>query len=123
MSVRTNSQMLDLLGGDPEFHEPNTEPVPESLVAELRDGFKEVDGCVVPHCFQDSSIWSQTRPRTDNIDDETGYECSLSKVHLEDFVDSSISLSELARIGCAYAMYLRRALLISPVSGQFRIIV
>jgi hypothetical protein len=114
--------MLELLGGDPEFHEPNIEPVPELLVADLRDGFKEVDGCVVPYSFQDSSIWSETRPRTDNINDETGFECGLSKIHLDD-VGSSISLAELARIGCAYAMYLRRALLVSPVSGQFRIIV
>jgi hypothetical protein len=30
---------------------------------------------------------------------------------------------KLARIGCAYAMYLRRALLGSHVSGNFRIIV
>lgn len=123
MRVRTNWQMLELLGGDPEFHEPNIEPVPELLVADLRDGFKEVEGCVVPYSFQDSSIWSETRPRTDNINDETGFECSLSKIHLDDVVDSSISLAELARIGCAYAMYLRRALLVSPVSGQFRIIV
>jgi len=123
MGVRTNRQILDLLGGDPEFHEPSVELVPELLVAEMRDGFREVDGCVVPYSFQDSSIWSDARPRTNNLDDETGFECSLSKVHLEDFVDSSISLAELARIGCAYAMHLRQALLDSPVSGQFRIIV
>lgn len=123
MGVRTNRQMLELLGGDPEFHEPNTEPVPELLVAELRDGFKEVDGCVVPRSFQASSIWSETRLRKQNVDDETGFECSLSKMHLDEFVDPSISLSELARIGCAYAMYLRGALLASPVSGHFRIIV
>jgi hypothetical protein len=123
MGVRTNTQMLELLGGEPEFHEPNIEPVPELLVAELRDGFKEVDGCIVPRSFPASSIWSETRPRTDNIDDEMGFECSLSKVRLNDFVDSSVSLSELARIGCAYGMYSRRALLGSPVSGQVRIIV
>lgn len=121
--MRTNLQMLELLGGDPEYHENNIEPVPELLVAELRDGFKEVDGCVVPRSFHASSIWSETRPRTNNIDDESGFECSLSKVHLDNFVDPGISLSELARIGCAYAMYLRQALLGSPLFGQFRIIV
>ena len=115
--------MLALLGGDPDFHEANTEPVPDSLVNEASEGFKEVDGCVVPRSFEATSIWSEKRPRANNADDETSFECSLSKVHLEDFVDADVSLSELARIGCAYAMYLRRALLSSQVSGHFRIIV
>lgn len=123
MVVRTNSSMLELLGGDPEFHEPNSEPVPASLVDELKEGFKEVEGCVVPHSFQATSIWSNTRPRANNVDDETGFECNMSKVHLDAFVDENVPLSELARIGCAYAMYLRQAILRSQVSGDFRIIV
>jgi len=123
MAGRTNKQMLELLGGDPEFYEPNSEPVSESLVGKLREGFKEVEGCVVPQSFQERSIWSETRPRVNNVDDETSFECSLSKIHLEDFVARDVPLSELARLGCAYAMYLRRALLDSPVSGNFRIIV
>src|SRR5215467_4453053 len=109
MAVRTNNAMLELLGGDPEFHEPNAEAVPESLVDELKECFKEVDGCVVPHSFQATSIWSNTRPRANNVDDETGFECGLSKVHLDAFVDKDVPLSELARIACAYAMYLRQA--------------
>ena len=123
MSPRLNNAMLELLGGDPDFHEPNCEPVPASLVDELTEGFKEVDGCVVPNSFQEASIWSETRPKVDLSDDETGVECDLSKVHLEDFVAESVNLSELARIGCAYAMYLRKALTNSPLNGPFRIIV
>ena len=99
MAARTNRQMLELLGGDREFHKPNSEPVPESLVNELGEGFKEVDWCVVPSSFQAAFIWSEARPRVNNVDDETGFECSLSKVRRNDFVDSSVSLSELARIG------------------------
>jgi hypothetical protein len=123
MATSTNKQMLELLGGDPEFYEPNSEPVPAVLVGKLKEGFKEVDGCVVPRSFQARSIWSEKRPRANSVDDETGFECSLSTVNLEDFVDAGVPLSELARIGCAYAMYLRRALLASPVLGNFRIIV
>ncbi len=115
--------MLALLGGDPDFHEPNAEPVPDLLINEVREGFKDVDGCVVPRSFEATSIWSEIRTTSNNSDDETGFECSLSKVHLEYFVDADVPLSELARIGCAYAMYLRRALLGSQVSGDFRIIV
>jgi len=110
-------------GRDPEFHEPNTEPVPNSLANRAREGFKEVDGCVVPRSFEAISVWSEKRPRANNADDETGFECGLNKVHLEDFVDADLPLSELARIGCAYGMYLRQALLDSKVSGDFRIIV
>jgi hypothetical protein len=115
--------MLELLGGDPEFHEPNSEPVHDSLVGKLSEGFKMVDGCIVPRSFQATSIWSGERPKTNNIDDETAFECSLSKVYMQDFVDKNIPLAGLARIGCAYAMYLRKALLESQVSGSFRIIV
>ena len=90
--MRTNRQMLALLGGDPEFHEPNTEPVPDSLSKGAREGFKEVDGCVVPRSFEAISIWPEKRRRANNADDETGFECSLSKVHLEDFVDADVPL-------------------------------
>jgi hypothetical protein len=123
MAARTNSYMLDLLGADPEFHESNSAPVPESLINKVSEGFKEVDGCVVPSSFPSISIWSESRKRTDNVDDETGFECSLNKVYLEDFADAGISLPELARIGCAFAEHLRKALIGSPVSGTFRIIV
>jgi hypothetical protein len=123
VAARTNSYMLKLLGGDPDFHEPNSAPVPEPLVGKLMEGFTEVEGCVVPSSFPATSIWSETRIRTNNVDDETAFECTVSKTYLEDFVDAGVPLSELARIACAYAMYVRKALLDSPVSGTFRIIV
>jgi len=123
MTVRMNRQMMALLGGGPDVLEPNAALVPDSLANETSEGFKEVDGCVVPRSFEAASIWSETRPRSNNMDDETGFECRLSKVHLDAFVDAEVPLSELARIGCAYAMYLRQALLGSHVSGDFRIIV
>ena len=56
-------------------------------------------------------------------DDETAFECSKSKLYLDDFVDARMPLAELAKVGWAYAMYLRKALLDSPVRGTFRIIV
>jgi hypothetical protein len=123
MAARVNKSMLELLGGDPEFHEPNAEPVPDSLIRDLMEGFKEVDGCVVSCSYREQFAWSETQQKANNLDDETSLECSLSKVHLDAFVDAAIPLSELARIGCAYAMYLRKALLSSPVSGTFRVIV
>jgi hypothetical protein len=61
--------------------------------------------------------------RKDNVDDETGFECSLNQIYLEDFADRGVSLSELVGIGCGFAERLRQALLNSPVSGTFRIIV
>ncbi len=123
MMTRTNSTMLELLGGDPEFFEPNALSVPDRLIENLRMGFKDVDGCVVPSSFDAQQIWGERRPKTVNADDETAYECSWSEVHVEDFLDPSVPLAEIARIGLGYAMYLRRALLDSYLCGTFRIIV
>jgi hypothetical protein len=123
MIVRTNRAMLELLGGDPEFFEPNFLPVPDVLVSQLTNGFKEVDGCVVPSSFESEQIWSDRRPRKDNHDDETGFECLLSKVYLEDFLSTDVPLSELCRVGLAYGFYLRTAISESQVFGQFRFIV
>jgi hypothetical protein len=89
----------------------------------LRDGFKEVDGCVVPKDFEGGPIWSVDRPCVYNRDDETGFECSLSKLHVEDFASNDLPLPELTRLGIAYALRLRDALLRSSLSGHFRIII
>lgn len=85
MEVRANISMRVLLGPDAEAPERVSAPCPPTLVSGLRDGFKEADGCVVPQRFEGGPIWTSDRPRVNNRDDETGFECSLSKVHIEDF--------------------------------------
>jgi hypothetical protein len=55
--------------------------------------------------------------------DETGIECSLSKIHLDDFLPANMELNELARTGLDFAFLLRGALLNSRVLGPFRIII
>lgn len=115
--------MLDLLGGDPEYYETSVLLIPESLQEELKLGFKEFEGCVVPMSFLPSLIWSESRPKIDNIDDETGFECGLSHVHLEGFLPEGTSLTELARLGLDFACLLRGALLASRLSGPFAIVV
>lgn len=121
MIVRTSQAMLDLLGGDPEFFEPNSVPVPDKLISQLAAGFKEVDGCVVPSGFEpDPQGWTEHLRRGL---DETGFECLLSKTYLQDFFTRDISLSELCRVGLAYGFYLRKAISESQVFGQFRFIV
>jgi hypothetical protein len=122
MNVRASSSMKALLGVDADRPECIRVPCPAGLAAGLRSGFKEVDGCVVPASLQSESIWSTARPRVNNQDDETGFECNLSKIHVEDFVADDLSLSEVARLGIAYAVRLRDALLQSVLSGTFRII-
>jgi hypothetical protein len=123
MNVRANRSMKGLLGVDAGRPECIRVPCPAGLAADLQSGFKEVDGCVVPGSFESDSIWSTARPRVNNRDDETGFECSLSKIHVEDFVADDLPLSDLARLGIAYALRLRDALLRSVLSGTFRIIV
>jgi hypothetical protein len=123
MNVRVNASMLDLLGGDPEYYETSVLPIPEALQEQLKLGFKEVEGCVVPMSFVPSSIWSEARPRLDNIDAETGLECLQSHVHLEGLVPNDTELSELARLGLDFAFLLSAALLESRLPGPFAIIV
>ena len=123
MNVRANRSMKELLGEDADRPECIGVPCPAGLAAGLQSGFKEVDGCVVPGSFESDSIWSTARPPVRNQDDETGFECSLSKIHIEDFVAEDLPLSEVTRVGIAYALRLRDALLRSVLTGTFRIIV
>lgn len=116
MTVRTNRAMLDFLGGDPEFLEPNSVAVPEQLVRELSSGFKEVHGCIVPTGFEGDVAAESTL-------DETGFECLLSKTYLQDSFSYNVSLSELCRIGLAYGFYVLHAISASQVHGEFRFIV
>jgi hypothetical protein len=95
-------------------------PIPESLQKQLESGFKEVDGCVVPISVLPSLIWSESRPRADNIDDETGFECLVSKVHLDGMVPKGTNLTELARLGLDFAFLLCEALLDSRLSLSSR---
>ena len=95
--------MLGLLGADSELHEQNSDLIPQRLIDELRQGFREVDGCIVPRSYACQSIFTETHPRINNIHDETGIECLLSKVHIDDLAGAGTSLSQLARIGRAYA--------------------
>ena len=123
MNVRANRSMKELLGADAESPQRVRSECPRALAAELRDGFKEVDGCVVPKLFDGGPIWSTIHPRVDGQHDETGFECGLSKIHVEDFAGSALPLADLACLGIAYALQLRAALLRSFNSGVFRIII
>ena len=123
MKVRANRSMKALLGADAEFPERVSVPCPSALLAELEDGFKELDGCVVPKRFENGPIWSAGRVRADNQDDETGLECTVSKIHIEDFVRNDLPLADITRHGIAYALRLREALTRSVPAGVFRIIV
>ena len=123
VKTRMNRWMQDLLGGDPAFYEPSSIETPESLVALVKGGFKEVDGCVVPANYPESSIWSEERRKVANIDDETGFECSISEIHIENHFDIPIEFEELVRTGNDLAFYLGNELSKSDIKGNFRIIV
>lgn len=123
MNVRWNQAMLSLLGRDPEFLEPSSVSIPAPLSDWATQGFKEVDGCVVPSSFPSTSIWSSSRVKTENIDDETGVESALTEVHIEAFLDEVAGLSEVARLGLDLGFLLQRELKSSRISGPFRIII
>jgi hypothetical protein len=123
MKMKVNRSMLELLGGDAEFYEPSSIVTPDSLIAWATAGFKEIDGCVVPASFSRAIIWSSARPRILNTDDETGFECSLSKIHVEDYFETDIGLVELARTGVDFGFLLGTELLKTGIGRNFRTIV
>jgi hypothetical protein len=115
--------MLELLGGDPEFYEMASIPMPPELEACVTDGFKEVDGCIVPKSFELLRIFSDAKPRIANQHDETSVECSIHEVSIDAYFNRDVDLKELARTGCDFAWLVRRELLRSNVQGPIRIIV
>jgi hypothetical protein len=89
----------------------------------VTQGFKEVDGCVVPTSFATTSTWNSAIGKAPNIDDETGVETALTQVRIENFIGEVIDLSELARLGLDFGFLLKRELRNSQIPGPFRIIV
>ena len=90
-------------------------PVPMGMLDEVSAGYKEVDGIVVSRGWHHSLA--------DRTDDETGIECMLSKMHIDDFVPEQTPLCEMVRIGVAYAHVLQHALSTSLLKGCFHVIV
>jgi len=124
-SVATNQIMRELVVGfDPRIVADKS---PEGMAdaAGLTNGFEEFDGCVVPIGYPKSKpIFSPLNPRVENSNDETGFECSLSKIHVGDFVDEETTpLLQMIRMGIAFGHQLRAALLSSRLEGPFRIII
>ena len=88
--------MLDLLGGDPEFYEMASVPMPPELEATVTGGFKEVNGCIVPKSFNLPSVLSEDKPPVANQHDETGFECSIHEVSINAYFSRDVDLKELA---------------------------
>lgn len=112
MNVRANRNMLELLGGNPEYFKMPTLDLPGALMEKASMPITEVNGCMVP---------ASTPPPT-WVDDETGTECFWTKFHVEDFV-SGASREELARLALDYVWPLQSGLRASRLSGAFRMIV
>ncbi len=123
MTIAANQHMKDLLGADATHPERIQMPVPNALTETLEEGFKEVDSCIVPASFPQEAIWSPARPRVDNLDDETGFECLLSHVHVDDPATSVTNAPMLTRMAIAYAFLVRSTLERSGIAGNIRFIV
>lgn len=116
MKVRTNQMMNKLLGPEAIHPDRIIVCVPDKMLDEIRNGFEEIDDCVVAKGWFGASIDKAG-------DNEAGVECLLSKVHVDSFVDAMMPLKEMVRIGVAYALKLKDALAESGVVGPFRIII
>jgi hypothetical protein len=112
--------MLRLLGGDPEFLEPSSIPMPDELAVIVAGGFDESEGCVA---FRSIGDVDQARRNLDPRDDETGIEAALSEINIERFLDRPVEQSELTRLGLDFGFLLGKELMHSGIVGPFRVIV
>jgi hypothetical protein len=120
MKVRLNASMLELLGGDPEFLEPSSIPMPSALVSIASGGFEERDGCLV---LRSVPVVAATLRFLEKRDDKTGTEAALSDINIERFLAKSIDRSELSRLGLDFGFFLGKELMRSGFAGPFRVIV
>ncbi len=112
--------MLELLGGDPEFVEPSSIPMPSKLVSIASGGFEERDGCIV---LRSVPVVAATPRSLERRDDETGIEAALSEINIERFLGKSTDRSELSRLGLDFGFFLGKELMRSGFAGPFRVIV
>ena len=84
--------MLELLGGDPEFVEPSSIPMPSKFSFNSSDGFEERDGCIV---LRSVPVVAATRRSLERRDDETGIEAALTRS-----TSSVSSASPLTDLSC-----------------------
>lgn len=96
--------MLDLLGGDPEFTEPSSYPLPDRLSRLLDEGFEQKNGLTFLRSLVVSS--SPSLKHLKETEDETGIETFVNEIHIEDSVESTPPVFELARLGCDFAFTL-----------------
>ena len=120
MNVRWNVSMLELLGGDPEFLEPSSIPIPNELVSVVSGGFEETDGRLV---LRSVPVVAATRRLIEKTEDETGIEAALSEINIQQFVGEPIDRSELSRLGLDFGFLLGKELMRSGFAGPFRVIV
>lgn len=116
MRTKVNQVMVDILGPDALYPDRVSAPVPEKMRDEIKNGFEEIDGCIV------AKGWFSA-PIDKAGDDETGTECVLSKIHIDSFVDGHMLLEDVLRIAITFALELKRVLSQSAVAGPFRIII
>ena len=112
--------MLELLGGDPEFLEPSSIPMPDQLASIASGGFEETDGCVV---LKSVLVVAATRRFLEETDQETGIEAALNEINVERFLAKPTDRSELARLGLDFGFLLGKELTRSGIAGPFRVIV
>lgn len=113
--------MLTLLGGDPEFTEPSSVPIPEALQQLLNDGFEQKGEFTFVRSLASSR--SSTFAFLKQTDDATGIEAAINEIHVDDFVPEAIPFFELVRLGSDFGFALRKKLNDAGLNGPFRVIV
>jgi hypothetical protein len=112
-----NQKMACLLGANADNPADFIGPVPSELLAELKEGFEEVQGCILP---RDPD---QTPFEIEEGNDETGIECQVSKINFIEYRRDDEPFEKMLRMGVAYGFALKQQLEKSGLRGPFRVIV
>ena len=121
MQINRNRAMLSLLGGDPDFTEPSSEPIPDGLRELLAEGFEETSGMLLFRSL--AVVRSSLLSYLVETEDETGAEVGVNEIKIERYIEGSIEFTELARLGCDFAFLLANTLRERQPNTGFRVIV
>lgn len=116
MVYRQNDSMRRIVGDQTDFS-AFEQFVPLDLITFVNEGFKEVEGCVVPKSYTLNNV-----PLAPD-ENQSHAEADISKASVDDFLPSGTTVIAMVKAGLGFASILRNGLLSSGLQGPFKIIV
>ncbi len=114
-TIRMNQRMRIIAGATGEKVSQSLE---QALLEILKQGFVEQDGCIVFAWFKEAAGNTSVA----QCFDETGYECFLNHLHIQDYLKNSSYISARLEQGFAFILCLASLLMNRYPSATFKII-